>query len=352
MSAPSGSPIVLSAKVSMRMGATAQPDLSLLVSPVQRPILAHEISFAVKIPGPEPSVTSLALHFLPFLRASMQLGRYAITDGFVPVSNFAPRYSYYYSHQWGTGYVGVAVPTGAGGAGIFNHRRWILPRPMYMAPGEGLRVTFQLLQQIPTLYSDLGKTTLMKFLSDNWDIRVSIAGRILNGPIAASSRRIPYVSAFLPDSAQLNSGETDLRNALGAPVEVQRLVGDVWRLADNTAQPVFGPFDIAGSTPDSHDGNWPISLRIQSSQGNYVVTNTGQASSSSNFVRWESVFPAPEPVLPFHKVLDPGERLSVQFAPGGLFQNTTYNAGQGVFYNLNQLANISLVGSREEALDG
>lgn len=307
-------PIVLSASVTLAAGASGIPNLQKLVPPMNRPMLVQDISFTIQTPSATALVdTGSDLQFGSIIRARILAGRHAVTDGFVPLCNFAPLYSRNYDRN-NPFFNNVLTDALVAAQGEFyNHWRWVLPKPMYVAPGEGIQPIFQR----STIYDALLAAGIV---AGSFTVRINVHGTLLYRP-QKGMRDIPYVTCFTPTALEaanafLRSNEKDLNNSLSTTVYVQRFVGHMTQVSSTLLVPSTGA--------DSK-------IEMADTKG-YDVTH-GEAS---NLVAWNSLFPEQRKSWTFNSRLDPNEKFTI-----GILNGTTENV----------LHTVSFVGHREEAID-
>lgn len=209
------SPVILSStEVTVAPGAIAVPDHGQL-QPIERtPMLVDEIHFNARTTNADLSVDPRGI-----LSAKITAGRFAITNGFVPLAGL--EYAYLTNSLHGaktlasTDYAGKSI-TGS---------RWRLPVPLYVPPGTTLFTEYQM---SPFYY--LASSSVTTIVAD-----VTYIGRLL--PIDFEIPRtikVPYATAIQTpgfSSAQysawnkrLESKDLQLGNPFDVPFYAQRFV--------------------------------------------------------------------------------------------------------------------------------
>jgi len=313
-------PQVLSAAVNLAAGANSPMlDLAAMSPLSRRPMLVKDISFIIRSPSVDPTVlqntftTLTQAQFGHIIRVRMRVGANDITNGFVPLVSFGPTYNTYYDAPstlgFGTTYLVSTLV--AGKAEAYNHWRWILPRPMYIAPGEGLQIQF-------FRSAALDPTMNVALVNGSFNVRAMALGELLPKPLTGCTRSIPYVSAFVTESNR-QSGETDLKNILPTPITLQRFVGQNTIMVTTVQNPTKRLPQITDLTSNT--------LQLDGSDG-YAITCGG-------FVTWRNLFPYQHPVWTFRRVLNPNELIKAKFSASPS--------------NINAFA-LSIVGHREEPI--
>jgi len=272
-----------------------------------------------------PSVASAAISsstniqgdFSHIIRAKIRLGVNDLTNGFVPISLFAPPYSRFYSapgsSQTFTGTTNFLLDAiVAGKAEVYNHWRWVLPKPMYVSPGEGIQI--QILRS-PVIDASIDAS----YLTGSFNVRVAVHGELLFKEARGCSRDLPYVSAFIAETS-LKSREQDMKNVLSTPVMIQRLVGSCTKRV--------------GPVPMMSDGG-AARLELRGSDG-YEITNGA--------VSFSNLFPFQQPAWTFRRTLNPNEQIIAAF------DALDANGVTALGFENSGLFGVSIIGNREEPL--
>lgn len=305
-------PIVLSDSVSLTQGQTKSLNLQKLIAPQQKPMRVRELLFSARIPVSAGDMGGI-------VRVRLQAGRFAMTNAFVPIWSFAPPYDSYYNVNNCIG------QTGALGSGItttYTIYRWILPNPLYLAPGGGIIAAF-------TRAADYDASFSAAFNAAAITARLTVIGELLPKWLDDGEEiDVPYASAWVPTVGGVNaqrSGEQDLKNVLDKPVDVQRFVGAVLKLAGG-----------APSTPQrlySYSSHGPPNPEIRITD---PVAGELGACPFHPSVNWESMFHPHYPAWTIRRTLQPNQHFSA-----GSDQAPSLATAVGV-------PMISMVGSRKE----
>lgn len=206
---PSGVPIHLTANADgVVAGATASVNTLALKDP--RPIEIHAIKFSIL------GAYSATLGACPAVNGGMvgvglTLGSLPLTQGFVPIWNFARGESLVDDSCTTRSYdaTSLSFPLAADYV-------WRLPRPLYVPPG---RVVVPQVQH-------------RGIISYPIDFRISYVGRTVEEKKGKATIQIPYVTAWTSGSYAINSArtlerssETDFRNPFIRPLHVLYFVG-------------------------------------------------------------------------------------------------------------------------------
>jgi hypothetical protein len=301
-------PIILSDSVSLAAGATGVLDLTKLQAPQSQAMFVREIVFTASLPASAGDLGGIVW-------AKIEAGRFAITNDFVPIWNFAPPYDRYYNDLNALGQVGAR---GDGITTTYTTYRWILPAPMYVAPGGGIKCTF-----FRTNRFDASFTAAVTGASIT--ARCAVIGNLTDGKTPAEID-VPYVTAFVPavsgDTGVRKSLERDLSNECGKVITTQRFVGAILGLAG-----------AATSTPKRYyslsQAN-AVKVGIIDPYNRSITSNPTQPA-----VDWEAIFHPQDPTWTLRQRVDPGRNYQVTLSKTPALQNPG-------------IPMISLVGSRKE----
>jgi hypothetical protein len=182
-------PLVLSTEVTIPSQTMQVPPQLALMNPTGEAFKIHEIRFSLKSTQTYLTGGTMA--------CKLDLGRIAITNGFVPVWNFGRVISY--------------------DQDLNCQYSWKLQHPLQIAAGGFLAASFQNLGQ-------LGATITA---------RITYFASTIDQRQASSTRRIflPYVSAYIGKAFPWStadsdtSSETDLLNPFDSDLRISRLIG-------------------------------------------------------------------------------------------------------------------------------
>lgn len=210
-------PFIMSSSVSLAyvsggsFGGVAVPfDTSKFVNGYKLPVEIREIRIMLA-----SRTTNAVLLATPVVCLDMKLGRYQMTDGAVPVSILSP-YRVSDDPQTDTSRFEI---NDAGQVESISFRRLVLPKPIILVPGAG----FSAISSIPmnellnTARFDTAFTAV---------VNLTFVGRFM--PCAAknqSTNSIPIISHTQLSQTKRVSAETELRNPLGVPIRVHRVIG-------------------------------------------------------------------------------------------------------------------------------
>lgn len=215
-----------SGPLTLAQSGSVQADMSLMQTEwSQAPLEIQEISFQVRA----AESVSAAPGFGGSIRCRFDVGRYALSNGYVPIWLFgtqihatpAPNIGSATRIENAIGTTGLEV---GGQRAYYNRYLWKLPRPLLVAPGEVVTPQFN---------------RTADGISGNAFIDVTFKGRVLPlETVLPSSRTLPYVSAWVgaTGTASQESGELDLVNKYNQPLYVQRMIGRVQTTAGGVLQ--------------------------------------------------------------------------------------------------------------------
>lgn len=217
-------PIVVSSSVAILPGQTLTPPLEPLNAPFRSAMWIDEISFMMlwgDVDATPPTGAKSGGGIAPFLWARFNLGRVQLSEKYVPIWNYTPTYD----AQSEMGYYDGFAPS-SGDLNANEHFRWILPRPLFVAAGNVLVPSYQLLTKL---------NSTLTFASSPITVRTTYRGRV------AYQKRpdhldVPFVGIFtsIGDSPPLISTETDLRNPYDKQIDIQRLIGRCYTARANS----------------------------------------------------------------------------------------------------------------------
>lgn len=204
-------PVVLSTGVQAvaQSSSSGGIDASRLGLPFRAPMWIDEIRFTVALADSTEAglVGSAGL----FTQAKLGLGRFEITDGFVPIAALTP------SSQWAAESMISDANIETAGRNIYTFLRWVLPVPMYVRPGESLLADFR---------------RIADGLGNSARVEMAAAGRVASheGKVPETTC-VPWVTAYTNSKVVFSSSQgsgapgTTLHNSFKVPLHVQRLVG-------------------------------------------------------------------------------------------------------------------------------
>lgn len=205
--------------------SNVNPSSQQLIPPYRSPYLVREIRFTVSAPATGFS-NSYAIQ--QFLEVELQLGELDITKGHVPICNLCPA-------------VQLSAEISPGGpryysstqTSIYSMFRWVLPKPMYVQPGNGISASYR----YPFELENYGLATLF--------VEMSVVGEMLPaGTPEPDFSCVPYVSAYQNKGVADSSSQAfNLPNPWADKnLYMQRLIGR----AGASGGPGFGPESVYG----------------------------------------------------------------------------------------------------------
>ena len=257
-------PVVLSASVDLDEGDNKQLDTQALSNYFDTPMVIDEIRVQVQTGNLELYVAN----FGGSVRLLLSLGRYALSDTYIPVGCFGPTF------DGGTmGYAAInpslfSPESFEGGfveSIVTGYFRWKLPRPLVCPVGMPLEAKIsRQVEGISSIYPD-----------DTISVNVAYAGRVARKQLPPDiTIPIPYVGLFenvFTSANVVTSGQRDLYNPFQAPLNVQRFVGRWQNIYLNSGVPReswigLDDSDISGGTLI----NFPLT-QIRMFDGFYVT---------------------------------------------------------------------------------
>jgi hypothetical protein len=187
---------------------------------------------------------------------NLKLDRYDLTDEFVAFRTLAP---------WTFLNRGLSTINSPLATYSRSTRRVVFPQPIYLVPGSGLRASARV----------FGTTAASTRLA-----RITLLCRAVPNIAKPATNLVPFWSQFY-STANVPSGELELRNPLRQPLTVRRITGAKWN-EDGVVTP---------ETDGTVQFRWP----------NGDLLNEGP-------VRWQSVF-ARAHTFPVEFTLPPGTRI-------------------------------------------
>lgn len=292
------------ATLSFRTAETATFDAAKMTPPSNRPMLVRDICIGVRVPTSGASMQNPGLGH----NIKIEAGRFTVTQGFIPTWLLAPVFD---KKQDNGARTSSAHALGALAQDAW-HMKWILPKPMYLPPNTQLKVSIQRDDLYDTLVGPSGTWNM----GSTQIVNVSARGLLLDKQQATSE--VPFVSAFVPGTGQLQSAEQDLCNVLDKPLTLHRLIGRIaWKtfpfLGFGTINPywVNGMEDAIGFRGDENTGD-PLQavprafgVRLRDSLG--VALTSG---ITSEYVPFWTVFPPGSNAWNMQRVLQANEHIS------------------------------------------
>lgn len=201
-----GAPIFLSSSVTLNTaapGISQLPDMRNLTADNIDGYFVEEIHFSCSY-----DTAGFKQNPGPFVRVKMRTtSNHNFSEDPVPLWSLMPIYSPLSEiSQYSTG----MLPSGTGGT--FNYR-WVLPSPLYIAPGDSLEPTFHL-----SSLADPG--------NGNLNVSISYQGRTVD-QASPSTLDVPWVICFDAASAttpRLIAVEKGFRNILDKPIKISRAI--------------------------------------------------------------------------------------------------------------------------------
>lgn len=235
-------PIVLSTDADLEEGENLQLDAQALSNFFDTPMVIDEIRVQIKSPDNFLTIGN----FGGSIRLKLTLGRYALTDVYVPVGCLGPTFDGgtidNAVYQVGT-YSPECIPAqfSTYQVGFF---RWKLPRPLVVPVGMPLEAKIsRQIEGLNLVYPD--NTTV--------SVNVAYVGRVTKKRLPKGiTVPIPYVGLYenvFTSASVAVSGQRDLYNPFQSPLTVQRLIGR-WQniyLDSGTPQASLISLDANGS---------------------------------------------------------------------------------------------------------
>lgn len=244
-------PVLLSADISMEEGENKQMDSQALSNYFDTPMVIDEIRVQLLSPVIESGME--IGNFGGSVRLKLTMGRYALTDTYVPVACFGPTFD------------GGTIDNAVYRAGVFSPEstltiftpwrtigffRWKLPRPLLVPSGMPLEAKIS--RQIEGLSQ--------VFPDDDSALSVNLAyvGRVSKKRLPRGiTVPVPYVGLFSNVFASANvvtSNQLDLYNPFKSPLTVQRFIARWQNIYWDTLGPTFSHISLdsrgsIGSTP-------------------------------------------------------------------------------------------------------
>lgn len=298
-----------------------------LQSGFNTPYFIDEIRFSVHtgtdanalVAAPVPDIASM-------LSFQLQTGSYFFSQAAlgslstVPMMLYAPTYS---GHAQAEGF---AQGIGSGTSRFFATRRWVLPKPLWMPPGDLLQAT-------------VSRDVLYGSSLSSVDAHVTVVGRALPPDAKPPATRcIPHVGWYVQGLDSSNNALTyseataQLQNPFKVPWHVQRIILNT---RFNPSSPSNSVGTTAAITEDRTGVTEYVRVRLSDSLG-YKITG----STRGGFVPLADVADGiNDGAWTFGRAIPPNENFNAAFmlVPG---TGTNYNQLQPM---------ISMVGYREEA---
>jgi hypothetical protein len=284
-----GSPVIFTGSVDL-VGAstnTVIPDSQYLQNRYRSGVYLDELVFTVM----RTDVTSDTLRNLgPYIYVKLGLDNLPFSEQFVPLWSLMPTYSRVAET--------TGVPLGA------MEYRWVLPRPLYMAPGNVIGMIAKLVNPVNA--------------QEDCTLNIVAKGRFTDQP-APELIDVPFVGVFVSNSVSGSippfvSQEVGFRSIFDFPMQIQRFIG---RYVDSSDDTLAVYSDVA-----------PVTLKLEDSNGYSIADN-----------------------LPFQTIFDP-QRMCWSF-DGVLGRKKSYVitlSPIGTVTMANTLSSYSFVGHRSERL--
>ncbi len=196
-----GLPIFLSTQVSLRSGSVDSPNVQPLKAPDDMAMEIHGIHFLVRNTPTASSFWSVDVTGAT-VGVRFDLGAVKVTNGFIPL----PLLSKYQENQFSAQ---------TGWHSFFGYQ-WALPKPFYIPAGSVLAPTFQ----------------HRGFTTQDLTVLVGYSARVYPASYSPRKAYVPYAAAYSTTELDLetaytgNSNESDLVNATGRPLHLQKLVSN------------------------------------------------------------------------------------------------------------------------------
>lgn len=270
----------------------------------RKPIMLDEIRFQASI-ALDLTGNLATINLGDNVRARIQLGRFAMSNSFVPIWHFGSRLNLEHTVDSSTVDLGVFRTN-------ISHFRWRLPRPMFIPAGQSVITEFF---RTPLTQSALDATC--------W---VSYAGRYLAPDVEIPKETcVPYVTAYLlpqlrsaiTSVATGQSGENDLYNPFSQPFHVQRAIGRLLQVTnDGGAVRSY----LENSSPNANAigalAN-RMNIKMWDSYGREIANAPPLADisggSMSIMVPFNDAFVYPRAAWTFHRTMSARERYYVQW---------------------------------------
>jgi len=279
-------PILFAApQLTVNSGNTAIADTGQLSTKYRRPFWLDEVRWGVTaVDDPATLSPSFAM------QTRLRLGRFALSDRFIPLQNYAPLLN---------DFCESAYTTSMTAATYVAWIKWKLPKPLYVPAGMTL---------VSEFFRPAGKTPTSALV----DVAYSARFIPKDAPVPEEVD-VPWVTMFTPATGAVfgQSSELDLYNPFQVPLEVQRF------LAANQDATVASAY----LTVDQN-----LVTVMKDSAGTNIIRD---------FTATGSAFDINRRAWTFNKVLAPKERY-----------NITLQALTGTLNNFN----VSIVGSRKERI--
>ena len=239
--------------------------------------------------GDLAAIVSYNLHAGPYMFSQGGFGQAA----YVPMMLYAPTYS------GAAQYENVSQLLTATTSRKFTTRRWVLPKPLYMPPGD-------------TIMASVHRTSNIGTAIPNITAQITIIGRALPPSTPPPAlRQVPYVGYYVhPSTATYSEANFQLQNPFNSTWNVQRLILGT----RNNVQADSGLATGAGFYEDPTGVVRYASLKITDSMG-YKVTG----SSGGGFIPLADIAAVQrDSAWTFSRPVPPEEQFNVatQITPG------------------------------------
>ncbi|MFA6118124.1 MAG: hypothetical protein WC729_29325 [Sphingomonas sp.] len=209
-----GSPIVLTATVNLNSNsAPLLFDSAALQAPNREAVLVSEIRFFGRYPDGFVLGAGALRNLGPEARFNLRLGRYMITQDYVPMWVFAPSKDAIAENFYGET-----------GEGVISSFRWKLRRPMFIPPGAAFSAS-----ALRAVSGDANNA----FDGQVTPISITLVGRVVTGDFP-NTTSVPWVSAYAPNTVSLLATNGDfmsqqghLENELSNAVDILRINGRI-----------------------------------------------------------------------------------------------------------------------------
>jgi len=239
-------PIFLTANSTIASNSTGGVNSASLKNPTGGPMEVLEIRFQVKTDANYGSGVGGG-----FLGCQLDLGKFALTNGFVPVWNFGRADSLIVESVGGT----VATTS------TYGEYTWRLSKPLYVPAGAVIVPKFQ--------HRGLFKNQISVF--------VSYSGRTVSPKFKPKSVHLPYAAAYASkvfnynETGTDNSTETDLVNPHGEQLNLSCFTG---RIVNVDTQSLFAlEAPIGSSTGGEECGARSLLARMVDMNGRPIVSS-------------------------------------------------------------------------------
>lgn len=326
-------PVATSAEVTLSEGGTAQFNSQGLSNYFDNPMAIDEIHFQVRTAYSD-TLHPAYLNFGGTIRVKLSLGRFALSNVFVPVGCLGTMFwgNTLDSATFASLYSPETVITDFTQFSYTSYFRWKLPRPV-VAP-VGMPIEAQIIR-VPD-----GISQVFPLANTAVTVNMTYVGRAVKKKLPrAPYTAVPYVGFFgkvFTTPSVATSGQLDLYNPFQSPLTVQRLIGRWQNVFLDSVTPTNSYMgldvqDTGGQTPIV----FPLT-QLRTFSG-FNITN--------GFIPGDAVFDANTKSFPAHIILNRGEGFDVTIdSTAGL--PATQEAGSA--YDGSNTSLVTMIGWRNE----